>query len=725
MRKSLISELREDVTSQRLLPALNIGFVTGIVFVMNEVSYAAMIFSGDLSSLATRGAGLILFGGFIMSLFAALTSSLKATAAHPQDATAAVLSTVAVAISASVEAPMEVKFMTVAVVLALSSLLTGAAFIMVGRFRLANLLRFIPYPVIGGFLAGTGWVIVAGGIAVMSGMPVSLNTLSRLTAPDIMLRWLPGVAFAAVLFTILLRKSHFLILPGSIIGALVLFHLGLSIGGVSSEEAKASGFLVSGVPDGGLWPAFTLKDLAMIDWASVWSQIPGILTVALIATLGMLLNMSGIELAAGEELDTNREFAAGGIANCLAALGGCYPGYPTMSLTLLSLKTGVSSRLTGITAALIIGGVLFIGGKLLEYFPKALIGGMLLMLGFSLIHGWIVTARKRMPWPDYCIMVSIFFVIGLFGYMEGVAFGLLATVLFFVVRFSRVPVVKNKFSALDRRSIKARPVPHRKILCFEGWRIKGYELTGYLFFGSAATLLQSLKKTLTSESRPDFILLDFALVSGLDISAFNNFHRFALHAEAARTAVVITGAPDRLAEALKRNLPATAMRNISFFPDLDHGLEFCEEQIIERTVSNSQDEILFNQSVDHLLDQLEKQERFEHLVDCLAPWTELREQPKGSTILRKGEPAGGLHLLTRGSATEIDPDTGARIRSLTPGSVIGAAAAFGSYTAPATVMADSDCRTVILSPESRSLLEREEPGLAINLHGFLIQTIGR
>lgn len=627
MSKSLVSELLEDATSRRFVPALSTGVVASILFIIFQVSFAAMVYSGSLSPLATRGAGLTLCGGLLICLFAALTSSFKATVSFPQDAPAAVLSTVAITIVATLgeKAPMEARFMTVAAVLALSAFLTGAVFIIIGKFRLANLLRFMPFPVVGGFLAGTGWLFVAGGMAVMCGMPISPGTLSRLAAPDMILRWLPGVVYGAALFAITLRYSHFLILPGSLVAGVVLFYIVFAVGGTSIESAKAAGLLVS--------------------------------------------------------------------------------------------------------TALIVGGVLFIGGGLLEYFPKALLGGMLLLLGFSLIHEWIVTGRRRLPLPDYLIVTAIFLVIGLFGFLEGVAFGLVAAVIFFVIRFSRVPVVGNEFNAMDRRSVKERPVPHRKVLSAGGERIRGYELTGYIFFGSAATLVESLKGALGSEPHPDFILLDFAHVSGLDISAVNNFHRFALNARAANTAIAITAAPDHFTAAMKLNLPEGAEHTIAFFPDLDHGLEWCEDRLLERAFSKSGDqasarEALFDQSVDEVMAHLERQERFEHLVDSLAPWLEHREHPAGSAILKKGEPAGGLHLLTWGAATEIDPDTGVRLCGLTPGSVIAAPAAFGGFTASTTIRADSDCKTAFLSLEARGLLEREAPGLAIALHGFIIGSRG-
>lgn len=732
MFNSLLSELSADVTSGRIISAFSTGVIASIIFIIYELSYAAMIYSGGLSSLATRGAGLTLFGGFLICLTVALTSSCKFTVANPQDAPVAVLSTIAITMSATMGSAtsMEVQFITVAALLSLSSLLTAAAFIVVGRLQLANMLRFVPFPVVGGFLAGTGWLLVVGGIAVMCGLRLSPATLSRLLSPDMVLKWLPGVVFGLILFVVKLRYTHFLIVPGSLVAGVALFYVALAICDITPDAARGAGFLVSGVPADGFWPPFTQKDLTLIDWPTVWRQFPSIFSVVLISVIGMLLNVSGIELAAGKEIDLNREFVIGGAGNCLVALVGCSPGYPSISLSLLGLKTGVQSRLTGIVTALIVGAVLFAGGGLLEYFPRALLGGMLLLSGFSLIHEWIFNGRKRMPLPDYLILFAIFLVIGLFGFLHGVALGLVAAVLFFVIRFSAVPVIRNEFNALDQRSIKIRPVPHRMLLSITGERIRGYELTGYIFFGSATTLISSLNNVLSLQPHPDVILLDFANVSGFDISAVNNFQRFAFNADAGNTTVVVTAAPDRLTEALKCNLSQKVIENMAFFHDLDQGLEWSEDRLIDRTISNSTDDAsirdkLFHHSLDNLMTHLDQQERFESLIERLSGWLELRESPIGSIILNKGEQSSGLYLLTRGMATEIDHDSGLRLRSLTPGSIITAAAAFDSYTALTTFRADSACELAILSPVAHNLLEREDPKLANILHVFLIQRCSR
>ncbi len=729
MKKIYFTGLFDDLFSPKIIPIISMSVVLGILMIIFEMSFASIIFSGELAPFASRAAGLTLAGCFFICLIGSFSGSFKGIIALPQDAPTAVLSAMAVSVVAALGTDVSpgVQFMTVTAVLFISTVFTGICCLCVGKFRLANLFRFMPYPVVGGFLAGTGWLLSAGSIGVMCDVSLSMGNMTILATPENLMKWLPGVIYGGVLFVVLQKRSHFLILPGSLAAATLIFYGVLTLSGTPIQEAKAAGFLVSGVPEGGLWPAFSIADLRLIQWQTVFQQLPGVFTVALVSIIGMLLNMSGIELAAKSELDMNRELMVSGAGNMLAGFCGSVPGYPSISLSLLGYKTGADSRLTGVFSALILGVVLFFGGNILEYFPKSILGGLVLLLGLFFLWDWVVVTKQRLPLLDWLILIAIFLVIGIFGFMEGVAFGLVAAILFFVFRFSRIPVVKQGFTALERRSMTVRSLPHRHVLQTEGDKICGYVLTGYLFFGSASSLTDSLKKALDSDPSPLFMILDLEQVTGFDISAVNNFQRVVFAAKTAKATLVITTAPKRFAEALQRNIPGDAMENIQFFPTLNDGLEWCETGLIQKIEASIESETnlrdaLFDRSVDDVMKHLKRQEHFETLVDRLGSRvTSLRHSP-GSIIMEKGEIINGLHLITWGNAIESNPESGLRISCFEPGCVIAGPAAFTPcFICKSTFMADSDCRTAFLSFDTRQLLEQEDPALAIELYGYLIQ----
>src|SRR6185295_19331498 len=103
------------------------------------------------------------FGAFVLGLVVALTSSLKVMIAMPQDSAAAILGLVGAGIATGMRlAAPESLYATMLAAITLTSILCGIAFLVIGTFRWSAFVRYIPYPVVGGFLAGTGWLLATG-----------------------------------------------------------------------------------------------------------------------------------------------------------------------------------------------------------------------------------------------------------------------------------------------------------------------------------------------------------------------------------------------------------------------------------------------------------------------------------------------------------------------------------------------------------------------------------
>src|SRR5262249_42717750 len=153
--------------------------------------------------------------------------SCALTIAIPQDRTAPILALMAANVAAHLpaSATTEQKSLTILVAIALTSILTGAILYALGRFQLGNLIRFIPYPVVGGFLAGSGWLLVLGSIRVMTGHSVSLSDLGQLFQHDLPAKWVPGLIFGGILFMVLRRYKRPVLVPMLLLGAVLLFYL--------------------------------------------------------------------------------------------------------------------------------------------------------------------------------------------------------------------------------------------------------------------------------------------------------------------------------------------------------------------------------------------------------------------------------------------------------------------------------------------------------------------
>ena len=110
------------------------------------------------------------------------------------------------------------------VAIGLTSVLVGVFFWLLGYFKLGKLVRFFPFPVVGGFLAGTSWIIVKFSVTMMTGMDLTLANTGRLIEMGVLVEWLPGLVFAVVLLLASRRFSHYLVIPSILLLGVVVFY---------------------------------------------------------------------------------------------------------------------------------------------------------------------------------------------------------------------------------------------------------------------------------------------------------------------------------------------------------------------------------------------------------------------------------------------------------------------------------------------------------------------
>ena len=211
----------------------------------------------------------------------------------------------------------------------------------------------------------------------------------------------------------------------------------------------------------------------------------------------------------------NRELKTAGIGNLLSGLGGGLVGFHLLSESSLAYKIGGRSRLVGLVAAALCGLVLVGGMSLLTFIPKLVLGSLLLLLGLSFLVEWLYQAWFKFSRMDYLIILAILIVIVVAGFLEGVVLGIGLTVLFFVVNYSRIDVIKQTFCGAEYQSQVARRHGHRQLLRQKGAQVQILQLQGFIFFGTASNLLQRVRQQM---QQPNFaqvcyLVLDFGRAS--------------------------------------------------------------------------------------------------------------------------------------------------------------------------------------------------------------------
>ena len=712
----------EEFRLQKLVPSLSAGLIVGITDVSFEISLAALIFSGVLAPFVANGIGFLLFGAFTILFLGALTSSIPGTITIPQDTPAAILALIVagVASNMSASATLDVTFTTAVTAIIITSLLAGLIFILFGQFKLSSFARFIPYPVVGGFLAGTGWLLAKGGLSVMINMSLKLENLPRLFRTDNLLHLLPGVIFALALLLLLRRTSHSLVIPGMLALAIGLFYIVLALAGISTSQAAETGWLLGPFEQEALFQPLGPSAVAQVEWPAIFSQVDKIGAVIVLSLISTLLNVSALEVAAKEDIDMNRELQSAGLANVVAGLFGSTVGYQALSLTVLTHRLNAKTRLAGVFAALVCGGTLLFGASLLSYFPKPLLGGILLFMGLSFLVEWVIDARARLPRIDYLLVLMILVAIASIGFLEGIAIGVLAAVVMFVVSYSQINAVKHALTGETYRSKVERPFAHRQTLQKRGTEIFILRLQGFIFFGTAQKLLDRIKERLNDPACPrlSFVILDFRQVVLIDSSAVFSITRMKQLAEAQNIKMVwtnLTPAITRLLE--KGGLIDEEDERFIILPTLDHGLEWCENQILAL------------QGVTDLTGVIEKIERqlkyaIPELQDIkrLTKYLEKKEVKQGEYLMHQGDQPDEMYFIEAGLVSaqlELPDGNIMRLRSMRGGTTVGEMGMYLGNARTASVIADRLSIVYRLSKNALKEMEKKDPKVAALLHQWI------
>ncbi len=711
---------------KRLVPSLAAGVIAGITDVSVEISLAALIFSGVLAPYVAHGIGYILFGAFIVLIMGAFISSVPGMMIIPQDTPAAILALIAAGVAGAMPAaaPLEATFITVVAAIILTTLLAGLTFILVARFRLSGFARFIPYPVVGGFLAGTGWLLAKGGFSVMTDMSLTLKDFPGLFRTDTLVHWLPGLIFALVLLLILRRSSHFLIIPGMLALGIGLFYAALALAGISISEAAQAGWLLGPFEQEALFQPLMPSDMPLVDWRAILSQLDKIGTVVALSLISLLLNVSALEVDAKEDIDLNRELETAGLANLFAGLFGSTVGYHALSLTVLVNRLNARNRLSAFFAALVCGTTLLLGASLLSYIPKPLLGGVLLFMGLSFLAEWVIDARKRLPAIDYLLVQMILVAIASIGFLEGIAVGVLAAVVMFVVSYSQINAVKNTLSGENYRSKVERPLPHRHTLQEHGGEIFILRMQGFIFFGTAQKMLDRIKERLEDPGQPPlrYVVIDFRQVVLIDSSAVFSVTRMRQLAESQRIHMVWTNLSPAIQGLLeKAGLADGSDGGFVILPTLDHGLEWCENHILaEQGVT---DLTGFIEKIKH---QLKRVIPGRDDVDRLMSYLERVEVKEGSYLMRQGDQPDEMYFVESGLVSaQLDLPDGKTIRlsSMRGGVTVGEMGMYLGGERTASVVADRNSVVYRLSSQALKEMEMHDPKVAALLHQWIARLL--
>lgn len=726
-----IDNKRTDLRSEnqpfldKILLGLTAGLIVGLLTIILEISLASLLFSGDLSGFLTRGIGFLLFGSVIVLIIASLTSRYAGVIVTPEDTPVVLLTLVVTGISVNMPetSTPDDLFITVVASIMITSVMVGLVFLLMGTFRFGKLIRFIPAPVIGGFLSGIGWLLLVGSVEVMTDTSLGADNLLVLFQPELMAKWLPGAVFAVVLLAVMRRFKHFLLMPGMIVAAIGFFFFFLWLSGLTLSEAGSGGWLLGPFPKEKLWKFISFSDLENVQWNLILGQVVNLGVIALVSTFSLLLNISGLELIIHRDIDLNHELKVAGFANLLSGFVGSPPSYHTLSYSALGERMGAKNRSTGLFAAAMCGLVLVFGTSLLSYFPKPLLGGLLMFLGASFLVEWLYDGWFRLSKLDYALVVTILFAVCIIGFMEGVGVGIIIAVVLFITNYSRISVIRQTLTGTTLRSNVDRPADEREHLREWGDQLRVLKLQGFIFFGTAHSLFQEVKERIDDKELPPlrFIVFDFRRVIGLDGSAEIAFIKIIYLAYENDIELVFTDISGHFRSQIQRaTTQILESVKIGFFADLDHGIEWCEEQIL------IQSKVKVSEKFHTLQNILQPIFGEMSLIERMMTYLEKEDTDKDSVIVRQGEAAEHLFIIESGEFVvqlELPDREPVRLRTMRAGTVFGEIGMYLNIPRSVSVISTGTGSFYRLSSDSLKGMERNDPDLALKFQNYVIHIL--
>ncbi|MFK8024065.1 MAG: SLC26A/SulP transporter family protein [Ilumatobacter sp.] len=695
-------EVLERPTSTQSLVTDVVGTTALVLYsITTSVSFAALVFAGAAADGLPRGASTFLFASGLITLVLGLRTRFPVAFGVVQ-ATASIVLVPAVAAVASAGSDDVVR--DVFVVLGLSSLLTGFAMWSMGRARLAGLARFMPTTVVAGFLAGTGWLLVKGGIDVMTRRTIGLGDVGDLVDIDLAKLWLPGVALGLGIAVVPLVPRLSPVVSGmSTVVATVLFYAVVASSS-SFDAVEAGGWLLGPYPEPGniQLVAWDVRDA---DWSAVARAAGPAGVVVILSILGVLLNVSGVQSLLGRRIDVDAELRTVGLANLAIAPFGGLVGYHGLGDSALAQRLGLWKRWSPIAVGCSTMVFAFLGASAVGLLPRFVAGGLLIGAGFGLFQHWVGELRATTSAFDRAVSVVILVTIAVVGILEGIVVGIVAACLFFVVRYSRIDAVRMVSTGLERRSVVERSVAETDRLDALAGRLVVYELHGSLFFGSVAGVAATVRDRLDRDGAPvDVIVLDLGLVNDIDSSAFTALVELAADIDDQGARLIWSRVPDDADELLRR--AGAAVDGLSH---LDAALEVAEDHVL---------------AVNPLDDETPVDELATYSAELLA-WFSTRHLEAGQVLMREGDPSDVLAVVMDGEVrvTRIDRDGAEiRLRTLRAGAILGEIGFLTGEPRSATVTAATPLDVRVLDFEAHRRLRAEQPELLIELYDRVLKS---
>lgn len=372
--------------------------------------------------------------------------------------------------------------------------LAGVLEALMGILGIGKYIKFIPYPVVSGFMSGIGFIIIISQIFPLVGAEApagsALGTFMSLGILDDVFNGPASILALATILLVYLAPKVIKVVPSPLVALLIIS--GVAYFFMNGQVPVINDLTPGGVPTG--LPKLHLSFFsAYTDTTTLLIIFEYAITLAALGAIDSLLTSIVADNITKTKHNSNQELIGQGIGNSVAALIGGLPGAGATMRTVINAKSGAKTNLSGIVAGLLLLGILLGLGTLVGHVPNAVLAGILLTVGISIIDYKGFRHLRSMPKADAAVMIVVLLMTVFIGLLEAVAIGMVMSSLLFMKKIS--DVVEHGASSAPLKTYAAEVPWSDEGNALEGIGNRVYikHLDGPLFFGFASRFQEMVK----------------------------------------------------------------------------------------------------------------------------------------------------------------------------------------------------------------------------------------
>lgn len=491
------------------------GITAGIVALPLALAFGIQAFGGvDSPEASSLGALAGLIGATMLGFFAAIFGGTHSQISGPTGPMTVI--TASLVSGAWVSSHGDIA--SVIIAMSMAGIFCGLFQILFGLIRIGKYVRYIPYPVLSGFMSGIGVLIILQQIYPLLGLK------SPVLVVDMISNFVPMVSNGVSLIALFLGLATIAIiwlfpkvthkLPSTLIALIVVTVISLF---TNLEQSLTIGNIPAGLP----MPFFLKEgvDMSNVDWVELVKAaiVPG-LTLAGLGSIDTLLTSIVADNITKTKHDSNQELIGQGIGNSIAGLFAGIAGAGATMRTVVNVKSGGRTQLSGVTHAILLLAILLGLGSLVKYVPLSVLAGILITVGWGIIDFKGFKYITKMPKSDAFVLIVVFLTTVFVDLLTAVGIGMVIACVLFMKRAG--DLVEGTYSAHEITPFdKESPWSDEEGIP-ENIKQKIYiqRLNGPIFFGSI-TRFQEVMHDVPNDV--ETVIIRMRLVSFMDQSGLN------------------------------------------------------------------------------------------------------------------------------------------------------------------------------------------------------------